>query len=104
MVEHSASKFIEDPRLECQRKRCARAIHQLKLLSVTISHALDYMDHVAAGIGRRFRRDVSLKNIVSNRFDAYHEGHPVRLIRPYLDDDKLAIYFDVFPGLDKAKG
>ena len=70
------------------------ALHELKLLSQSITCVLWYMEEMA-----KVNLHVNFKDIISNCPKGYGSDHPITLIDPYVNSTKLCIYLDLYPGL-----
>jgi hypothetical protein len=75
---------------------CVKAIHSLKLAALRISYALAYMEHMA----HVHKIRVDPKEMSANRHKYYGPGHPFTLLYPYLDPEKVYVYYDAYPVMD----
>ena len=83
-------------RLLEKKKGLLKDIHEFKLHTQRITYALEYVTREAQANGLC----VDLEEIASRRHKSYGENHPVILIRPYLNLEKLHVYYlDLYPGL-----
>ena len=96
LAEHSA--YLCSLHRPHERKRAwEKVIHGFKLHTHHITHALEHVKRGAQANGYC----VDLEEIASRRHKSYGENHPVTLIRPYLNLERLRVYYlDLYPGLE----